>query len=84
MTIFARSVFRVAELKDGFNGDLANNEVAFMILEGVMIMVACGCLTVFHPGYCFGGKWQDTQWKPVNKNESELSLEGVGTGHGDA
>lgn len=84
MTIFTRSVFRVAELKDGFNSDLANNEVAFMILEGVMIVIACICLTVFHPGYCFGGKWQDTEWKAIPKHVSELSLESVSMGRGEA
>lgn len=34
LTIFIRCVFRVAELSEGFNGTLFNDEVAFMILEG--------------------------------------------------
>ncbi|KAL9117753.1 MAG: hypothetical protein Q9187_005708 [Circinaria calcarea] len=54
-TIFVliRSSFRVAELSQGFDGELANNEVSFMILEGTMIILACTALTVFHPGPSF-------------------------------
>ncbi|KAJ5456146.1 Efflux pump himE [Penicillium daleae] len=58
IAIFIRSVFRVAELRDGFSSELAGNEVAFMILEGAMIVVATICLTVFHPGYCLGVSWK--------------------------
>ncbi|KAI9731475.1 MAG: hypothetical protein M1835_003523, partial [Candelina submexicana] len=36
LTIFVRSVFRVAELSQGFDGSLANDQVTFMILEGAM------------------------------------------------
>lgn len=57
LTIFIRSVFRVAELSGGFHGALANNQLSFMILEGVMIVVATSCLTFMHPGVCFQGLW---------------------------
>ncbi|KAI9924203.1 hypothetical protein MW887_007153 [Aspergillus wentii] len=76
ITIFIRSIFRVAELKDGFDGALANDEVTFMILEGAMMSIACICMTVFHPGYCFEGKWNATHWLPVKQQEqSEWSLQ---------
>jgi hypothetical protein len=55
-----RSVFRVAELRDGFQSKLAGNEVAFMVLEGGMIVVATVFLTVFHPGHCLGVSWRVT------------------------
>lgn len=57
MTIFVRSVFRVAELSEGFDGKLANNEVTFMILEGAMIAIAGICLTALHPGIAFQGNY---------------------------
>ncbi|KAJ5810977.1 RTA1 domain protein [Penicillium robsamsonii] len=53
ITIFIRSCFRVAELKGGFGSDLANDQVAFMILEGAMIIIACSALTAIHPGVVF-------------------------------
>ncbi|GIK00908.1 hypothetical protein Aspvir_004938 [Aspergillus viridinutans] len=71
--IFVRSIFRVAELREGFNGPLANDEVTFMILEGAMMVIATLCLTVLHPGYCFGGYWDQTSWKSI-KQSSQLSL----------
>ncbi|KAL5354407.1 phospholipid-translocating ATPase rsb1 [Pseudogymnoascus australis] len=63
ITIFVRSIFRAAELQQGFDGALANNEITFMILEGAMIVIACICLTLFHPGVAFGGKWDQANFK---------------------
>lgn len=57
LTIFIRSVFRVAELSGGFNGKLFNEEVPFMILEGPMVIIACTAVSVFHPGFAFQGCW---------------------------
>ena len=62
MLIFIRSVYRVAELQQGFNGPIANDEVSFMILEGPMIFLAVLAMTVLHPGIAFGGKWSSAAW----------------------
>jgi hypothetical protein len=62
ITIFARSVFRCAELSGGFRGPLANQEITFMILEGAMICIAVICLTAFHPGWMFAGVWEEAAW----------------------
>ncbi|KAL2073396.1 hypothetical protein VTL71DRAFT_10720 [Oculimacula yallundae] len=63
VTIFIRSVYRIAELSGGFNSHLfTDDEVAFMILEGVMIITACGCLTALHPAVCFQGVWHETNF----------------------
>ncbi|CAI7572993.1 unnamed protein product [Penicillium glandicola] len=74
LTIFIRSVFRVAELQSGFHSSLANNEVAFMILEGAMIVIALLCLTILHPGICFVGQWNNTKWSFRKSRDSEMSL----------
>lgn len=34
-----------------------------MILEGTMISLAVIVLTVFHPGLCFQGYWQEVNFK---------------------
>ncbi|TEA15886.1 Sphingoid long-chain base transporter RSB1 [Colletotrichum sidae] len=60
--VFIRSVYRVAELQEGFNGPIANDEVSFMILEGPMIILALLAVTVLHPGIGFGGQWSDAAW----------------------
>ncbi|KAK9489710.1 RTA1 like protein-domain-containing protein [Lipomyces doorenjongii] len=56
--IFARSVYRVAELSQGFHGPQANQQVTFMVHEGVMIFIAAGLQTFLHPGFCFQESWE--------------------------
>jgi hypothetical protein len=48
----------VAELSKGFNGTIANNEVEFMILDGMMMSIVIILLTVAHPGFILGPMWQ--------------------------
>ena len=62
LLIFVRSVYRVAELQQGFSGPIAQDEVLFMILEGPMIFLAISAVTILHPGYAFGGQWADAGW----------------------
>ena len=52
--IFIRSVYRVVELSEGWSGALIKNQTLFMILEGMMVIIAVLLLNVFHPGLCFG------------------------------
>lgn len=75
--IFVRSVFRCAELSEGFGGPLANDEVTFMVLEGTMIALACILLTVFHPGLVVGTEgWSAASWKAAkhgSPSDAELA-----------
>jgi len=80
ITIFARSIFRVAELAGGFHGKLANEEIPFMILEGAMIVIACLFLTAFHPGFVFGkDNWHRANFQVRSKKGQGESLEQLGT-----
>ncbi|KAH8881153.1 RTA1-domain-containing protein [Thozetella sp. PMI_491] len=66
--IFVRSVFRCAELSKGFQSDLANDQVTYMILEGTMMVLATALLTVFQPGTLFRDNWSNkkpSKGKPV-------------------
>ncbi|OBT81689.1 hypothetical protein VE02_10059 [Pseudogymnoascus sp. 03VT05] len=72
--IFTRSVFRVAELSGGFQGSLANNEVSFMVLDGVMIMITCLAFSVLHPGYGFTrAGWAAAAYPFFNKSEEAIA-----------
>jgi hypothetical protein len=51
--IFVRCVYRIPELTGGWGSELMRNEAEFIVLEGVMIVIAVATLTIFHPGYCF-------------------------------
>ncbi|EFY92456.1 RTA1 like protein [Metarhizium acridum] len=53
LLILARCAYRVAELKDGYNGSLIREETPFIILEGVVIVLAATALCFGHPGLVF-------------------------------
>lgn len=54
----------MVELWNGFNSDLfRGHEVTFIILESVMITIACLCLTALHPAVCFQGAWHDANFQ---------------------
>ncbi|OAQ70091.1 RTA1 like protein family [Pochonia chlamydosporia 170] len=54
LLILARCAFRVAELRDGYDGELIREEIPFIILEGVLIVLAVVALCFGHPGLVFG------------------------------
>jgi hypothetical protein len=62
-----RSFYRLVELEGGFESAAANNEPAFMVLEGPMIIISATSLAVFHPGYGFDGRWNQANWTFRNK-----------------
>ncbi|KAI9814920.1 MAG: hypothetical protein M1826_002125 [Phylliscum demangeonii] len=52
--IFIRSVYRVVELSGGWDGKLIHQQAEFIVLEGVMVILACAALNVGHPGRALG------------------------------
>lgn len=62
LAILARSIFRAAELWEGFEGKLWNSERDFMILDGAMVALAVLLLSFLHPGLAFGGQWHAANW----------------------
>lgn len=51
MCLFIRSCWRVAELKDGFNGPLASKEDMFIVLDSIPVVIMSMLLTVLHPKF---------------------------------
>ncbi|PVH76683.1 hypothetical protein DL98DRAFT_550980 [Cadophora sp. DSE1049] len=73
--LFVRTVFRSVELSEGFSGELANNEIQFMVLDGVMVIIACLCLTVMHPGIGVGKqKWKEAEFSLIPGREIGFSV----------
>ena len=76
VAILIRSFYRVAELWQGFSGELWNNEKDFMILDGGMIGLAVLLLTAFHPGPAFKEQWHAANWtfksKPYQNSSHQL------------
>ncbi|KAL8760985.1 MAG: hypothetical protein Q9184_002855 [Pyrenodesmia sp. 2 TL-2023] len=81
--IYIRSAYRVAELREGFDGKLANDEVTYMILEGAMVALACIAMTALHPGFVFGRNWNQKRARaelsqdPAEKVEGEHAMGAV-------
>jgi hypothetical protein len=71
VTIFARSVYRCVELSGGFDGRLfVSEEGVFMVMEGVMLIIACSCLTFLHPAACFQGAWNEANFSLRSQEKS--------------
>ncbi|TGO44912.1 hypothetical protein BOTNAR_0722g00030 [Botryotinia narcissicola] len=53
VTIFARCVYRIAEMVQGWANPIMRDEAGFIVMEGFMIVIALSSLAIFHPGWCF-------------------------------
>ncbi|KIX02275.1 uncharacterized protein Z518_08214 [Rhinocladiella mackenziei CBS 650.93] len=53
ITIFIRCIYRLPEMAGGWGNALMRNETEFLILDGMMVGIACVAMTVVHPGYFF-------------------------------
>ncbi|KAK7028773.1 RTA1 like protein-domain-containing protein [Favolaschia claudopus] len=50
VVLFIRSVYRLIELNDGWNGRIIETEVYFNVLDGGMVVLAIFTLNLIHPG----------------------------------
>ncbi|KAM7207401.1 sphingoid long-chain base transporter RSB1 [Naviculisporaceae sp. PSN 640] len=53
LLILARCSYRLAELHEGYTGEILRDEGLFIALEGVMVLASVYCLMVGHPGLVF-------------------------------
>ncbi|RAH48048.1 RTA1 domain-containing protein [Aspergillus brunneoviolaceus CBS 621.78] len=51
VVIYVRSIYRTIELSQGWSGYLITHEVYFIVLDGVMMVLAVAVFNVFHPGW---------------------------------
>lgn len=70
LAIYIRCAYRVAELKEGFDGYLAHHEVFLLALDATMIAIAGLILAVFHPYFTFGNN-STLKLKNIKKNHDE-------------
>ncbi|KAA8624448.1 hypothetical protein A1F94_012106 [Pyrenophora tritici-repentis] len=52
-TVLVRCIYRLPEMAGGWGNALMRNETEFLLLDGMMLAIACTILTVFHPAYFF-------------------------------
>ncbi|KAF8862242.1 RTA1-domain-containing protein [Acephala macrosclerotiorum] len=53
IAIEIRCLYRIAEMAGGWRNPIMQDQVAFIILDGVMCVIAVVALNVFHPGFLF-------------------------------
>ncbi|PGH00046.1 hypothetical protein AJ79_08317 [Helicocarpus griseus UAMH5409] len=51
--IFVRCVYRIAEMVGGWRNHIMQDEISFIVLEGVLCLIAAILLTAIHPGTHF-------------------------------
>ncbi|KAI9802040.1 MAG: hypothetical protein M1825_003096 [Sarcosagium campestre] len=73
LTIFIRCVYRIAEMANGWQNPIMQNETDFIVLEGVMVVVAVLVLTIFHPGQYFPQMVQHNIAEKASKKSSGTS-----------
>jgi hypothetical protein len=62
LCIFTRSVYRVAELSEGWTGHLISTQRYFIGLEGAIVAAGVLSLNGFHPGFCFQEGYEQRKW----------------------
>lgn len=71
--IFWRSVFRVVELSEGWQGELIRMQDLFIAFEGVLILVAVIALNIYHPAFCFTDIFSSTRGEEKKPVDIELA-----------
>lgn len=49
--VIIRSIYRIVELSDGWNGKIMSTQVYFDVLDGAMLLIALAFSTLLHPGF---------------------------------
>ncbi|CAG8891445.1 unnamed protein product [Penicillium nalgiovense] len=49
-TVLIRCIYRLPEMAGGWGNKLMRNEMEFLVLDGMMVALACLVLTIVHPG----------------------------------
>ncbi|KAL5118721.1 hypothetical protein ACEQ8H_003398 [Pleosporales sp. CAS-2024a] len=52
-TVLIRCIYRLPEMAGGWGNSLMRDEREFLLLDGMMLAIACTLLTVFHPAFFF-------------------------------
>ncbi|KAJ5103076.1 RTA1-domain-containing protein [Penicillium argentinense] len=78
VVIYIRSIYRVVELAEGWDGYLITHEVYFVVLDGAMMVIAVAVFNFAHPGWLMPSnetfslpKFQSHEMEAQRLNSSE-------------
>ncbi|KAF3801371.1 Protoporphyrin uptake protein 1 [Colletotrichum gloeosporioides] len=83
IAIFIRCIYRLPEMAGGWGNPLMRKEEEFIVLDGMMIAVACLLVSIAHPGIFFPaissreGETSKTQAKSTHPVDSEYPMGSV-------
>ncbi|CDO68773.1 hypothetical protein BN946_scf184989.g39 [Trametes cinnabarina] len=73
--LFIRSIYRVAELSNGWGGKIITTEVYFNVFDGAMIVLAMYTMNALHPGLLLGhARTWHTHGGAVPKTDKESNI----------
>ncbi|KAJ7136318.1 RTA1-like protein [Mycena crocata] len=73
LVLFIRSIYRIIELSDGWNGRIIQTEVYFNVLDGAMVVLAIFTMNIAHPGLLLGPKAEDVLNEKIQMDSSSSS-----------
>jgi hypothetical protein len=53
VAILIRCIYRIAEMAGGWRNPIMQDQILFVVLDGIMCVVASVALNIFHPGAIF-------------------------------
>jgi len=78
VTIYIRCIYRLPEMAGGWGNPLMRREPEFMVLDGMMIVIACILLSVAHPAIFFPALAGKKARKTAAEEEDVESKRGFG------
>ncbi|OLN82307.1 Sphingoid long-chain base transporter RSB1-like protein 9 [Colletotrichum chlorophyti] len=57
VVLIGHTIYRLVEFWEGLGGPLARSEAASLVISGVLPLLVCMILCIFHPGAAFGRAW---------------------------
>ncbi|KIX02135.1 uncharacterized protein Z518_08074 [Rhinocladiella mackenziei CBS 650.93] len=72
VAILVRCIFRLLELSGGYDSELANHELTFVLFDSLMMAIMCLALTIGHPGLLFGEYWDRATFSFRTKKTSAM------------
>ncbi|KAI0724596.1 RTA1-domain-containing protein [Cerioporus squamosus] len=71
--IYIRSVYRIIEFADGFNGKIAHTQVLFNVFDGMLVTLSMYTLNFMHPGQLLVATQQMQSYALAGRNGSPYS-----------
>lgn len=78
--VLIRCIYRLPEMAGGWGNPLMRNQAEFLVLDGLMVVLAVILFTAFHPGWWFPP--MTTRWQSARNLDAEKSVSPMNSGDG--